>query len=200
MWTRVLLLAGSLVLATQAFSGIDQESLVDPNSDFESTDSDTASKLDPLFSALKLATDPETASSLENDIINIWLESGSDTVNLLMDWTIKAIDARNHPLALDYLDRIVTLQPDYAEGWNKRAAVHFLVDDYSKAIADIEQTLALEPRHFGAMSGLGRIMREIGDNGNAMIAFRRALDIDPHLENVADALKEIEAEVAGQEI
>jgi Flp pilus assembly protein TadD len=77
--------------------------------------------------------------------------------------------------------------------------VHFLRDDYPKAIADIERTLAVEPRHFGALSGLGTIMRDIGDKDRALTAYRRALEIDPHLETVKEAVSEIEHELAGRE-
>jgi tetratricopeptide (TPR) repeat protein len=158
------------------------------------------SRLDSLFATLQSTSDSQAAKSAESDIIEIWLESGSDTVDLLMDWTLDAMEEKNYPLALDYLDRIVAMQPDYVEGWNKRATVHFLLDDYSKAIADIEQALALEPRHFGALSGLGTIMREIGDTDRAVTAFREALAVDPHLDNVKEALDEIDKEEAGREI
>lgn len=158
------------------------------------------SRLESLFETLQSTPDSRKAKSAENDIIEIWLESGSDTVDLLMSWTLKAMEEKNYPLALDYLDRIVSMQPDYVEGWNKRATVHFLVDDYAKAIADIERALALEPRHFGALSGLGTILREIGDTDRAAVAFREALAVDPHLDNVKDALEEIEKEKDGKEI
>jgi tetratricopeptide (TPR) repeat protein len=159
-----------------------------------------ASRLDSLFATLRSTSDSQTAKSTESDIIEIWLESGSDTIDLLMSWAINAMQAKNYPLALDYLDRIVSMQPDYVEGWNKRATVHFLVDDYSKAIADIEKTLAIEPRHFGALSGLGTILREIGDNDRAIVAFHEALSVDPYLDNVKQALEEIEKEEGGKEI
>jgi len=200
MWTHGVFLLVALAFASPAYAADDPETSAEANSQIESVDADPANRLNSLFETLKSATDIEAAKAAENDIIVIWLESGSDTVDLLMRWTLDAVEAKNFALALDYLDRIVTMRPDYAEGWNKRATVHFLVDDYSKAIADIEQTLALEPRHFGALSGLGKIMRDIGDNQQAAIAYRRALEIDPYLDDVEDALKEIEVEEAGREI
>lgn len=199
MWTRILLFVATLAVSAPGVSAQDSETAPGSNIQTETIDSDPASRLDSLFAALASASDAETAKAAENDIIAIWMSSGSDTVDLLMHWTLNAMDAEDYALALDFLDRIVTLQPDYAEGWNKRAAVHFLVEDYSKAIADIEQTLALEPRHFGAMSGLGKIMRDIGRNRQAAIAYRRALELDPFLDNVIKALEEIEKEEAGQE-
>jgi tetratricopeptide (TPR) repeat protein len=159
-----------------------------------------AEKLDQLFATLKTAADKGAAKEAENAIVRLWLESGSDTVDLLMSWTLKAMEDKDYPLALDFLDRITVMKPDYAEGWNKRATVYYLVEDYSKSIADIAQTLALEPRHFGALSGLGTIMRGIGDNKRAMEAYRQALAFDPHLENVKKALEELEVETGGEEL
>jgi len=86
------------------------------------------------------------------------------------------------------------MMPDYVEGWNKRATVHFLLDDYERALADIEQVLLREPRHFGAMSGLGIIFRDIGETDRAIEVFRTALELDPYLENVREALDKIESE------
>jgi tetratricopeptide (TPR) repeat protein len=197
-----LVLAGSLAFAVPAFAQSDRETSVAPEAEVETetVEPSRSERLDMLFATLKSSPDAEAAKAAEDDIIKLWLESGSDTVDLLMGWTLAAMEEKNYALALDYLDRIVTMKPDYAEGWNKRATVHFLVDDYSKAIADIERTLALEPRHFGALSGLGTIMRDIGDNGRAVTAYRQALDVDPHLDNVKQALDEIEKEGAGEEI
>jgi tetratricopeptide (TPR) repeat protein len=124
-------------------------------------------------------------------IAALWLKSGSDTVDLMMEWTQQAVKDKNYPLALDYLDRIVTLKPDYVEGWNTRATVYYLREDYGRALADIEKTLRIEPRHFGALTGLGTIMREIGDDKRALEVYRKVLVLDPHLESVKDAIKEL---------
>ena len=196
-----LVLAGSLALTASALAASDRETAAVPDPEVEAAvELSRTERLDTLFTTLKSAPDAEAAKAAEDDIIKLWLESGSDTVDLLMGWTLAAMEEKNYPLALDYLDRIVAMKPDYAEGWNKRATVHFLVDDYSKAIADIERTLALEPRHFGALSGLGTIMRDIGENERAVTAYHQALEVDPHLDNVKEALDEIEKEGAGQDI
>lgn len=200
MRTLALILAGSLLVASPASAASDRQTSATDGAATGAVEADRTSRLESLFSSLKSTPDAAAAKSVENDIMRLWLESGSDTVDLLMNWALNAMEEKNYALALDYLDRIVAMQPDYVEGWNKRATVHFLVDDYSKAIADIEQTLALEPRHFGALSGLGTIMREIGDNDRAAIAYHLALDVDPHLETVREALDEIETEKAGREI
>ena len=158
-----------------------------------------AERIDSLFASLKTETDPDAADEMENAILGLWLESGSDTVDLLMQWTLKAMEEKQYPRALDFLDRIILLEPAYIEGWNKRATVYFLMDDYGKSIADIGKVLELEPRHFGALSGLGMIMRSIGDDDRAMAAFREALAVDPHLDNVREELDSLEAETAGRD-
>jgi Flp pilus assembly protein TadD len=91
------------------------------------------------------------------------------------------------------------MEPGYVEGWNKRATVHFLMDDYGKSISDIGKVLEIEPRHFGALSGLGIIFRSLGENEEAKAAFRAALEIDPHLKDVKDELDSLEAETAGRD-
>lgn len=156
-------------------------------------------RIDTLFASLQSETDPDAASEIENAILALWLESGSDTVDLLMQWTLKAMEAKQYPRALDFLDRIILMEPGYIEGWNKRATVYFLIDDYGKSLADIGRVLELEPRHFGALSGLGIIMRSIGDTERAKTAFREALAVDPHLRNVREELDSLEAETAGEE-
>lgn len=156
-------------------------------------------RIDTLFAALRSETDRAAAGEIENAILALWLESGSDTVDLLMQWTLKAMEAKQYPRALDFLDRVILLEPGYVEGWNKRATVYFLMDDYGKSIADIGKVLELEPRHFGALSGLGIIMRSIGEDERAKAAFREALALDPHLDNVRQELDSLEAETAGEE-
>jgi tetratricopeptide (TPR) repeat protein len=157
-----------------------------------------AEQLDQLFATLATADSTEAARAAEEKIVGLWMESGSDTVDLLMKWALQAIDEENYPLALDLLDRITTLKPNYVEGWNKRASVYYLTEDYSKSLADIRRVLALEPRHFAALSGLGAILADVGDNKRAIEVYKRALEIDPHLDNVKKALDEIES--AGSKI
>ncbi len=98
---------------------------------------------------------------------------------------------KKYPLALDYLDRILTLKPDYVEGWNTRATVYYLREDYGRALADIEETLKLEPRHFGALTGLGTILREVGEDKRALEVYRKVIVLDPHLETVQKQIDEL---------
>ncbi len=158
-----------------------------------------AERLDALFAELKSAKDEAAARQAEGAITAIWLQSGSDTVDLLMSWSVQAIANKDYAKALDILDRVVTLEPDYAEGWNKRATTYFLIDKYGPSISDIERVLVLEPRHFGALIGLGSIFRVLGEDERAIVAFRQALALDPHLANARKALDDLEKKT-GQDI
>ncbi len=153
-----------------------------------------AQELDALFATLQSTKDEAAATKAENDIIALWLQSGSPTIDLLMTWGLEAIDSKDYASALDILDRVVTLKPDYAEGWNKRATVYYLTDKYSQSIADIRHVLVLEPRHFGALSGLGMIFSDLGEDKKAIDAYKQALAIDPHLDSVKNGLDMLENE------
>jgi Tetratricopeptide repeat len=150
-----------------------------------------AEQLDQLFILLKAAPDGDVATAVEKKISAIWMDSGSDTIDLLTKWADDAINAMDYPLALDYLDRITTLKPDFVEGWDKRANVYFMTEDYGRALADLEHVLALEPRHFGALAGLGTIMRALGEDQKALVAYKAALAIDPNLQEVKDAIAQL---------
>ncbi len=156
--------------------------------------------LDTLFDALKIAPDAESAKAIEDRIWALWMVSGSDTCNLLMGRVKAATDDKEYDLAVKLLDAIIALKPDYTEAWNRRATVHYLEKDYGDALADIREVLAREPRHFGALSGLGLILQEIGDDKHALEAYRRALAIDPHLEHVGDVIKTLREKVEGRDI
>jgi len=161
---------------------------------------DRLQNLDFLFGALKAAPDTETAKAIEERIWSLWFVSGSDTADLLMTRVKSAFEAKELDLAIKLLDAIVEIKPDYVEAWNRRATIYFMKKDYGHALDDIRQVLAREPRHFGALSGLGLILQEIGDEKHALEAYRRALAIDPHLENVDEAVKNLREKVEGREI
>jgi tetratricopeptide (TPR) repeat protein len=161
---------------------------------------DPANNLDTLLSALKIAPDEASSKAIEERIWALWLISGSDTCNLLMARAKVATDAKDYDLALKLLDAIIEIKPDYIEGWNRRATIYYLKDDYAHAIADIGEVLAREPRHFGALSGLGQMLQEIGDDKDALEAYRKALVIDPHLEHIPDVVKTLTDKVEGRDI
>jgi tetratricopeptide (TPR) repeat protein len=159
-----------------------------------------AYSLDTLFSALKIAPDENSAKAIEDRIWSVWTASGSDTCTLLMSRAKDAIDAKDYDLAIRLLDSIIDIKPDYVEAWNRRATVYYLKQDYAHSIADIAAVLAREPRHFGALSGLGMMLQEIGDDKDALEAYRKALAIDPHLESIPDVVKTLSEKVEGRDI
>ena len=156
--------------------------------------------LDFLFGALKAAPDAESAKLVENRIWALWLASGSDTANLLMTRAKSAIDSNDLDLAVELLDAIVKIKPDYVEGWNRRATLHYMRKEYAQSMEDIRQVLIREPRHFGAMSGLGMILQEFGDEKHALDVFRRALEINPHLAKIDEMVKGLTEKVEGRGI
>jgi tetratricopeptide (TPR) repeat protein len=153
-----------------------------------------------LFGALKAAPDDESAEAIENRIWAQWLASGSDTVNLLMVRAKHVIEKENYDLAVRMLDAIIEIRPQYAEAWNRRATVFYLKKDYTSALADLRQVLRREPRHFGALSGLGIIMQDIGDDKHALEAYRAALEVYPRLKGVGDKVKTLTEKVEGRPI
>ena len=161
---------------------------------------DQTYNLDTLFDALKIAPDDSSAKAIEERIWSVWMVSGSDTCNLLMSRVKAASDDKDYDLAIKLLNAIITIKPDYVEAWNQRATIFYLKNDYGRALADISEVLAREPRHFGALSGLGLILQDIGDDKHALEAYRKALAIDPHLEHLPDVVKTLSEKVEGRDI
>lgn len=153
-----------------------------------------------LLEALKAAPDETSAKSVEERIWALWMISSSDTANLLMTRVKTAMDAEDYDLAIQLLDSIVEIKPDYTEAWNRRATAYYLKKEFSRAIADIRQVLAREPRHFGAITGLGMIMRDLGEDKYALDMFRRALAIHPRLPRIPDLVKTLSEKVDGRDI
>jgi tetratricopeptide (TPR) repeat protein len=161
---------------------------------------DKTKNLDFLFGALKAAPDEASARHVEARIWSAWLQTPSDTVALLMVRSKAAVDAHQTEVALKLLDAVIKLKPDYAEAWNRRATLYYLQNDYGRALADIRQVLVREPRHFGALAGLGMIMQDLGEDKRALEAFRKALAVDPYLEKVPDLVKTLSEKVEGRDI
>ena len=160
----------------------------------------TDPELDTLFSELRDASNPAEINRLENRILDVWRETKSDSIDLLMNRAIVALAEKEFDTALLHFNDVVELAPDYAEGWNRRATLLFVLERYSESIVDIERTVALEPRHFGAWSGLGKIFLELGNNTNALRAYRQALAANPHLTEISDLVKKLEKEAEGRGI
>ena len=177
-----------------------QKKLPDAPAKLPRVPADKTRGLDFLFGALKAAPDETSAKHVEARIWAIWLQTPSDTVALLMARAKVAMDAQNSDVALKLLDSVVKLRPDYVEGWNRRATLYYLRNDYARSLEDIEQVLAREPRHFGALAGLGMIMQDLGDEKRALDAFRKALAVNPHLEKVPELVKTLTEKVEGRDI
>lgn len=156
--------------------------------------------LDSLFASLKRERNEGKAKLIADRIWLKWAHSDSATVDLLMVWASDAVEKNNYPLALDLYDQAITLAPDFAEAWNRRATLHFTMASYAKSMVDIERTLAIEPRHFGALSGMGMILRNTGRPELALEAYSRALDIYPAMRSAQDQLMELADELAGRGI
>jgi tetratricopeptide (TPR) repeat protein len=161
---------------------------------------DRMQNLDFLFGALKVAPDEESAKAISDRIWGVWLGSGGDTTNLLISRVRTAIEKKEFDLAIQLLDSIIEFKPEYVEGWNQRATVYFMKKDYTRALADLAQALAREPRHFGALFGVGVIMQEFGDDKRALDVYRRALELDPHMKRVPELVKTLSEKVDGRDI
>ncbi len=158
-----------------------------------------AAHLNELFSELAKPDNPDWRT-VQAQIWAAWNHSGSPSMDLLLQRASDAMDQRDTETALLHLNDLVRLAPDYAEGWNKRATVYFLQGDYGASVADIQRVLMLEPRHFGALSGLGIILDRLGDEEGAMRAYRKTLEIHPHLEPAQEAVERLSPEVDGREL
>lgn len=139
-------------------------------------------RLEVLFEQLHAAPDAATAKIVEDKIWATWAESGSPTIDILMERAQIASAAGDADLAREFLDQATRLRPDYAEAWNRRAILAFDAQDYPAAMRDIQEALKREPRHFGALAGLGMIYESLGQERAALAAYRDALAVNPHLE------------------
>jgi tetratricopeptide (TPR) repeat protein len=155
--------------------------------------------MDLLFERLAASPSRPAARPYEAEILRRFHRSGSDTADLLLRWAAEALADKEYGVALDLLDRLIILEPSFAEAWNRRATVHFMTEQYGKALSDIRRTLVLQPKHFGALAGLGVILGEVGRTQTAIAALRQALAIHPHLKDAEELLKKLEAKEAGQD-
>jgi tetratricopeptide (TPR) repeat protein len=149
--------------------------------------------LDSLFARLRSANSPQESQIVEAAIWQLWMKSESPTAEVLLGQAVNALASGEQWASLAILDRLVKVHPEFAEAWNKRATVYYMVGRYSDSLADINRVLDLEPRHFGALSGLGMIKREQGDLKGALAAFRDALAVNPQLQGAKQAVEELSA-------
>ncbi len=158
-----------------------------------------ADRLDSYFADLKRESDPAAARRIADRIWAAWRDSGSATADQLMEWADDAIEDQRLFTALDLLDQVTVLMPDYAEGWNRRATLHYLMSNHAKSMSDINRVLELEPRHFGALMGMGAILQTAGHDEAALNAYMKVLEVYPAMRNAQEKVGEISDELTGEE-
>lgn len=200
MWNHIrnllftLLLAGILTGAgITAFAQAPADALTPPVSQ-------KADTLDDLFVKLKKERRSKIAETLSGRIWAKWFKSDSASIDLLTGWARQAMKEKKFAVALDLLDQITTLRPDYAEGWNQRATLHYYMNNYGKSLRDVERVLALEPRHFGALAGLGLIFQAFDEKEKALAAWYRVLAVYPAMKSAQKAVIALEEEIAAKRI
>jgi tetratricopeptide (TPR) repeat protein len=154
-------------------------------------------RLPALFERLKVVPSDGEARPIEAMIWQIWSVSDDDEIYGMMLRGLRAMGEGDPRQALPIFNAMVQRSPNFAEGWNKRATVYFLLGDFESSVADIERTLQLEPHHFGALSGLGQIYLALDRDEAALKAFEGALAIDPHLTGVKAAIESIKKKREG---
>ena len=159
---------------------------------------DTA-KLDDLFARLRSAG-AEEASRIETEIWIEWSKSGSPALDLLLVRGRDAMELGDNALAIEHFTAIIDHDPGFAEGWNARATAYFTAGELGPSMADIGHVLTLNPRHFGALSGLALILEESGKPERALEVYKAALAIHPHLQGAVEAVERLETEAEGQEL
>jgi len=158
-----------------------------------------ARQIDDLFARLKTVKAQEDGDEIVAQIWKLWQQSGSPELDAAMQHAVLVM-GQVPALAMPILDDIVARAPDWAEGWNKRATVHYLMGEYDRSLADIDRVLALEPRHFGALAGMGLIRIEKGETREALAAFRRALAVNPFLRERFGIIPALEKELGEKPI
>lgn len=155
--------------------------------------------LDEMFQNLLAAPTSAEAGAIEEQIWQSWGQSGSATVDVLIERADAAEAAGDKPLALRFVNQATELAPSYAGGWYRRSILRYDADDRAGAIGDIQETLKREPRHFGALSGLGMIYEDMGQEKAALSAYRRALEIHPYLDTAKQGVMRLEPKIEGQD-
>lgn len=156
-------------------------------------------KLDGLFDKLKTA-DAMEAARIEQEIWIEWSKSGSAAMDLLLERGQEAMAMGDMTTAIEHFTALIDHAPDFAEGWNARATAYYQAGQIGPALADIGQTLRLNPRHFGALEGLAMIFQELEEPEKALEVWKAVEAIHPHAAGVSDAIKEIETDLEGREL
>lgn len=155
---------------------------------------------DEMFAELHIAPSEEEANDVALDIWAAWMESGSDAADLVMERAVNAQAIGETVLALALFDRVIAIQPDYAEAWNRRATLYLSQENYAEALRDVNEALRLEPRHFGAWGGLGAVLESLGAKEEALTAYEKALEIYPLFPSAQKGIARIQREQEGRPV
>ncbi len=150
-----------------------------------------ARKLNQLFAELA-QPDRKDWEQVEGEINRIWSRSGSPAMDLLLQRGNKALQEQDYPTALEHFGALIDHAPDFAEGWNQRATTYYLMGEYSLSIADVEHVLVLNPRHFGALTGLAFMLEQLGEPEPALEVLRKVQELNPNRPNINEAVTRLE--------
>ncbi|MBM9594550.1 tetratricopeptide repeat protein [Roseitranquillus sediminis] len=153
--------------------------------------------LDELFAALKTA-EGDAVVAIEQKIYEEWSQSGSPAMDLLLDRGREAMEAQEWDVAIGHFSALIDHAPDFAEGYNARATAYFQAERFGEALEDIRRTLALNPQHFGAMSGLAIILERIGEDDAALEAWREVAKITPNHPELDEVMERLERRTMGE--
>ncbi len=155
---------------------------------------------DDLYALLATAGDEKEAKRIAGTIERVWLTAGSDTIGVLMRRAGRALKTKDHKLAMELLDNVVELAPDYAEGWNRRAYVHYSMKNFRAAVGDLRRTLALDKNHYKALDGLSSIFQQIGDEAKALTVLKQLREIHPFWPEIDQAIEKLGRKTEGRGI
>ena len=160
----------------------------------------TDPRLKDLFEQLRTAPSPDSAAGIESQIWVIWAKTGDPELDQVFEVGSRAMAVGDAQTAFKIFDAIVRKAPNFAEGWNKRATVHYMMGNYEASLADIDRTLELEPHHFGALAGLGLINIELDRDEAALDAFERVLKVTPQSQSARQNLEFVKQRIKDKSI
>ena len=194
-----------ITLATPAFSGglaaqAEEPPQHKPQAEASIPEQTPAELRSEIYSRLAASKDSDETEGLVGLLLASYAQSGSDTGDLLISRAHKAMKAKDFDDAQKILDATIALLPSWAEGWNARATLRYLDDDYDGSMADIAETLKREPRHLGALLGMATILDSRDKKDAALKVYQRVLAIAPHWKSAEEATNKLKGKVAGQEL
>jgi tetratricopeptide (TPR) repeat protein len=196
---RTLAVAFAVMLADRALT-VQPASAQKPLTVPGDVASERARVLDALFMSLKAAGGDAEADVIVAEIWQVWTRSGRPDVDRILNEGIGYLALRQYGPAHDRFTEAIEAAPDFAEAWNKRATVLYLMNEHDRSLADIEKVMALEPRHFGALAGRATIHAHAGRWKEALAAFREALAANPFLKERETVLPDLERRVDGEQL